>query len=56
MTAGTLHLLGQGVTFRLEKLAVATTLGACYLIMIVTELLTLMQRVKPKFGNKDKEE
>jgi hypothetical protein len=31
-------------------------LGASYLIMIVITLLTLMQRVKPKFGSKDKEE
>tara|TARA_R110001583_G_scaffold62538_6_gene183849 strand:+ start:1213 stop:1395 length:183 start_codon:yes stop_codon:yes gene_type:complete len=27
-----------------------------FLIMIVITLLALMQRVKPKFGNKDKEE
>jgi hypothetical protein len=54
--SGTLHLLVKGATVRLENLAVVTTLGASYLIMIVITLLTLMQRVKPKFGSKDKEE
>jgi uncharacterized membrane protein YgaE (UPF0421/DUF939 family) len=53
---GILILIACLIIAALSALFFQTFGDYAFLIMIVITLLALMQRVKPKFGNKDKEE